>query len=271
MIDLTAPADASNPLWPWFLTLLAIGITAWLIYDFVLAPIWKRRHILESIPYCPSLLLPTLPIERDKTILVPSHKMIQLSYRVNLMQLTCSCFRFRRIRRFYPPNDIRRLCRHLRKELLSSGCAQQFDELTRGVIASRLVDGCYVRENLSNSEMILGFHPRSSIVRVYTYRKSQLDPPGGPYTGQVDKFTYNHRQDLWIYGEPPPNSDEIIGVIDTIMTACRARYPHPEKLPQSRGETLATPIPETEAATAARMRRERILSAGKSTTPLQRP
>ncbi|MBF0614128.1 MAG: hypothetical protein G8237_03175 [Magnetococcales bacterium] len=272
MIDLTAPASSSAPdLWTWLFYLLMIGITLWGVYIFLIAPIRKKRHILESIPYCPSLLLPQLPIERDKVIQVASHRLMQLNYRVNLFRLTCTCLRFRRFRQFYPENDIRRLCRHLRKELQNSGCTQQYDELTRGLIASRLRDACYVRETLSRSEMIVGFHPRSSIVRIYTYRKSQIDPQGGPFTGPVDKFTYNHRQDVWVYGEPPPNSEEILMVVDKLITACRARYPSPHKLPQRRGETLPTPIPATEAALAARERRERILSASRSTTPLQKP
>ncbi|MBF0271024.1 MAG: hypothetical protein HQL98_02955 [Magnetococcales bacterium] len=270
MIDLTPHAQIhDHSLWPWLLALLVTGVTVWLVYDFLIAPIWKKRHILASIPYCPSLLLPQLPAELDKVILVPSHKLMHMNYRVNLFRLTCSCMRFRRIRRFYPANDIRRLCRHLRKELLTHSCAQQLDELTRGVIASRLRDGCYTRESLSTSEMVVGFHPRSTIIRIYTYRKSQDDLPIGPYTGPVDKFTYNHRQDLWIYGEPPPNSEEILSVVETLMTACRARYPHPNKLPQSKGETLSMPIPETEATQAAHARRERILAARRSTTPLQ--
>lgn len=272
MIDPAHTASSSgHDLWTWFFYLLGIGTTLWGVYEFILAPIRKKRHVLESIPYCPSLLLPQLPIERDKVVLVPSHRLMQMNYRVNLFQLTCTCLRFRRYRQYYPTNDVRRLCRHLRKELQNSGCVQQYDELTRGLITSRMRDACYVRENLSRSEMIVGFHPRSSIVRIYTYRKSQVDPPGGPFTGPVDKFTYNHRQDVWIYGEPPPNSEEILTVIDKIMTECRARYPSPEKLPQRRGESLPSPIPETEAAMAARARRERILSANRSTTPLQKP
>lgn len=252
----------------WLAGLLLIGLISWSIHYFIIVPMQRKRHILESIPYCPSLLLPQLPAEHDKIMRVDSQRLIHLSYRVNLYQLTCSCLRFRRIRRFYPANDIRRLCRHLRRELQNSGCLQNLDELTRGVISFRLRDGCYVRESLTNSEMIVGFHPRSSIVRVYTYRKSPDDPLGGPYTGAVDKFTYNHRQEIWVYGEPPPNADEILTVVETLMTACRARYPNPEKLPHVK-ETLQMPIPETEAAMAARARRESILAARRSTTPLQ--
>ncbi|MBF0340241.1 MAG: hypothetical protein HQL95_04680 [Magnetococcales bacterium] len=268
MINPTAQPSYLPGFWPWIVAILLIGIVIWAIYELLIAPNRKKRHILESIPYCPSLLLPQLPSERDKTILVASHRLIHFNYRVNLCKLTCTCLRFRRVRRYYPPNDVRRLCRHLRKELQASGLIQEFDELTRGLITSRLRDACYIREPLTNSEMIIGFHPRSSIVRVYTYRKSQVDPPGGPFTGPVDKFTYNHRQEIWVYGDPPPNQDEILTVVETIMTQCRARYPQPGKLPRT-NDNLITPIPETEIANEARARRESILAARKSTTPLQ--
>ncbi|MEO5346549.1 MAG: hypothetical protein H7834_09255 [Magnetococcus sp. YQC-9] len=263
----TQPAS-NHPILGWFFILLLLALVAWGVHYFILIPMQRKKHILESIPYCPSLLLPQIPAEHDNTIRVPSHRLIHLNYRVNLHQLTCTCLRFRRIRKFYPANDIRRLCRHLRQELQSSGYLQNLDELTRGAISFRLRDGCYVRENLTNSEMIVGFHPRSSIVRVYTYRKSPEDPSGGPYTGAVDKFTYNHRQEVWVYGEPPPNADEILTVVEAIMTSCRSRYPKPEKLPHI-NEGLPFPVPETEVAQAARARRESILAARRSTTPLQ--
>lgn len=260
-----------SSIWIWLLILLFLALATWVAYTFIIAPILRKRHILDSIPYCPSLLLPQLPEEYNKVIKVPSSRWPQIKYRVNLFHLTCSCLRFRRFRQFYPPNDIRRLCRHLRKEMKNTECDQLFDELTRGLIAAHLRDACYIRESLSRSEAIFGFHPRSSIVRIYTFRKSQVDPPGGPYTGPMHKFTYNYRQDVWVYGEPPPNSEEILQRLEMRMSECRSRYPQPSKLPLLKADTLPTPIPESEAAKAARARRERILSGSRSTTPLQKP
>ncbi|MBF0626596.1 MAG: hypothetical protein HQL91_00095 [Magnetococcales bacterium] len=272
MIDLTIPPPAPvHHYWPWIVSILLIGITAWGLYTFFVVPILRKRRIHASIPYCPSLLLPPRTHQYDKNLSIASHRLIHFSYRVNLFHLTCTCLRFRRHRGLYPPNDIRRLCRHLRRELQPTAYNQQLDELTRGLLATRLTDACYSREQLSRSEIIVGFHPRSSIVRVYTFRKSPVDPPGGPFTGPVHKFTYNYHQDIWIYGEPPPNSEEVLAAISNLMTANRARYPQQDKLPLLRVENLPTPIPANEAAQTVRTRRERILSANPSTTPLEKP
>ncbi|MBF0126007.1 MAG: hypothetical protein HQM02_02245 [Magnetococcales bacterium] len=252
----------------WLWIVFAGCVTAWILLRYLVIPIHKRQQILQSIAYCPSLLLPQLPPERNVTTFIPSHKLKYLSYRVNLFHLTCTCSRFRLTRGYYPVNDIRRLCRHLRRELDATQSSLSFDELTRGVIAFRLRDACYVREPLPNSEMVVGFHPRSSIIRVYTYRKHPDDPPQGPFTGPVDKFTYNNQQEIWVYGEPPPNSEKILTVLARIMTGCKTKYPHQDLLPPSRNH-LITPIVETEEMRRqAQLRRQRSADQV-STTPLR--
>ncbi|MEO5334142.1 MAG: hypothetical protein H7839_19185 [Magnetococcus sp. YQC-5] len=267
MIDLTVPDHSFlGQTWGWLLLFALVVI--WAVWLFVILPIRKKKHILESIAYCPSLLLPQLPQEYDHISMVPSRKLIQFNYRVNLFHLTCTCQRFRQVRGYYPKNDIRRLCRHLRKELETTKTIFMFDELTQGVISFRLRDSCYTREPLHHSEMIVGFHPRSSIIRVYTYRKNSIDPPNGPFTGPVEKFTYNHRQDNWVYGDPPPNHEQILTTLEKIMTTCKAKYPYSHQLP-SRPDPLAIPVPETSPVEAAEKLRQKINAAKKSTTPLQ--
>ncbi|MBF0295607.1 MAG: hypothetical protein HQL96_10510 [Magnetococcales bacterium] len=253
---------------PLFWAILFGLVALWAILRFLIIPIQRKRHILQSVAYCPSLLLPVLPKENDVAIFSPSRRLKFFGYRVNLHQLTCSCVRFRRFRGFYPPNDIRRLCRHLRKELAATNLFNEFDELTRALILFRLRDSCYIREPVLNSEAIFGFHPRTSIVRVYTFRKNPDDPPQGPFTGPVDKFTYHHRQEIWIYGTPPPNCEAILTLIAEIMTACKAKYPKPQRLPTMR-EELLEPIPVHPNPEDVTQIREKRRNAAKTTTPLR--
>ncbi len=268
MTELTSP---DHLLLTWGSVILALLFVVWASLRFIIIPIQKKKRVIQSIPYCPSLLLPQLPNDHNHTALIPSRKLMHMDYRVNLFHLTCTCQRFRMVRGHYPKNDIRRMCRHLRKELEATNSLQLYDELTRGVLQFRVRDLCYTREPLRNSEMIVGFHPRSSIVRVYTYRKTPNDPIEGPFSGHVDKFTFNHGQEIWVYGEPPPNSAEILTVIEQIMTGCRAKYPQPHQLPPAR-EVLAIPVPiteESEKNEQAALLKQKLNAAKMTTTPLQ--
>lgn len=255
--------------WGW--AILIVLFTLGVIFRFVVIPIQKKKRILQSIPYCPSLLLPKLPEKHNHIAMISSRKMVQMDYRVNLYNLTCSCPRFRQIRGHYPKNDIRRLCRHLRKELDATKMNLLFDDLTQGVISFRVRDLCYSREPLHNSEMIVGFHPRSAIVRVYTYRKAQNDDPLGPYSGPVDKFTYNHHQAIWVYGEPPPNNEEILTVIDRIMTTCKAQYAHLHQVSPTQNQmSPVVDLSETDESEAMLklQQRRKTNTSQQTTTPL---
>ncbi len=195
------------------------------VYRYVLRPMWKAYHYRQSESYCPSIPLPSLPRNLDTIRIIPSVKKGGLTYKVNLYQLTCNCTSFRRRRRFYPDNDIRRLCRHLRKELQTSNAVAFFDELTQRIIEGRVKDLCYAKVSLLDSDIAFGFHPKNDFARVYTRRRAAEDPPQGPYTGPYDKFTFLISQEIWVYGEDPPGSEEIIDCLKRTVEKFRGQHP----------------------------------------------
>ncbi|MBF0143227.1 MAG: hypothetical protein HQL57_09260 [Magnetococcales bacterium] len=186
----------------------AIGVGRW-----VIVPRIKRQRILASYDVCPPWLLPELPKELDKVVKVGSRTRDNKSYAVNFYRLSCNCRRFRHSRSHYPPNDIHRLCRHLRQELDTSNVILRYDELTRRIIKDRVRDKFYRKMTLLGTEMAFGFHPESDFIRVFTRRRQANDPAEGPFTGIYDKFTFNADQDIWIHGESPPGAEAIVKTI----------------------------------------------------------
>ena len=188
---------------------------------YLLIPIIKKRLILNQKESCPSLLLPPLPEAYDKVQRVPNQKSGGREYRLNLRRLTCTCSHFKRRRGFYPTNDIRRLCRHLRKALVQSNAVAHFDELNQCIIEHKVKDRCYAQVILAGSNLAFGFHHKNDFARVYCHRKEPYDPPEGPFTGAYDKFTLLVSQEVWVYGEPPPNPIEIIQTLKQLTASAR--------------------------------------------------
>ena len=177
---------------------------------YFLIPMWKKQKIVRAHAYCPSILVPEFPEAFNQTIEVPSQKKEDTIYRVNLFSLTCTCRRFKTHRGFYPGNDIRRLCRHIRKEFETSPLITGIDDMHMCIIKKRVRDKCYEVSEIHNTPVAFGFHPRSDFVRIYSRTKAPYDSDDGPLTGYYDKFTLNLSQEVWIYGTPPPGSEEVI-------------------------------------------------------------
>jgi hypothetical protein len=188
---------------------------------FYFVPVWKRKKNIISQTYCPSILLSEMPEKFNRIMDIPSHKQSKV-YRVNLFLQTCTCKRFRSSRGFYPNQDIRRLCRHQRKEIANSLSSLSINELQQCIIEKRVRDKCYEEIEIKKTPVAIGFHPRSDFVRVYSRKQSPADPPDGPLTGEYDKFTLVLSQESWVYGTPPPGAEEIISATGEMLKKYRA-------------------------------------------------
>lgn len=217
----------------WLLDTSLYLFILWVIIRFGIVPIYKQFQMRSSRKNCPSILLPPLLQAWDKTRTVTSDRKDKISYRINLYRLTCSCHRFRNRRRYYPKNDIRRLCRHLRKEYIRSNTIVQLDGWIQAIIEARVKDHCYVCADNQGSTMAIGFQPDGHFVRVYTQRKLEVDPTQGPFTGPYDKFTFLLNQEVWVYGDEPPGSDEIILKINTLLPNYSKNFASKESLQSS--------------------------------------
>ena len=213
--------NLAHGFWLVLLTLV-VGI---LLYHLVFKPVRRHLRFRRAAPYCPSFLLPPLPQELDKVRTIPSLKQGGVVYEVNLHQLTCTCPQFRHRRGFYPKGDVRRLCRHVRKELRLANALVHYDELTRRIIEGRGKDHCYARLNILGSDIAFGFHPRNDFARIFTRRQMPEDPPEGPFTGPYDKFTFLISQEIWVYGEEPPGAETIVAELKKTLETYCSRHP----------------------------------------------
>ncbi|MBF0370680.1 MAG: hypothetical protein HQL52_14605 [Magnetococcales bacterium] len=195
---------------PWLWVLIVGATVFWAVVRFIYVPAKKRKRIKDREKYCSPLLLPTLPEEFDKSFHIPSRLRRHKTYEVNLYQVTCTCYRFRRSRQYYPRNDIHRLCHHLRRELDRSKADLHFCELDRRILKDRVRDRCYRKITVLGTELAFGLKPHNDFVRVFTRVSSPEDPLSGPFTGPYDKFTFNAQQETWVYGEGPPGNEVII-------------------------------------------------------------
>ncbi|HIJ82928.1 MAG TPA: hypothetical protein HPQ00_01855 [Magnetococcales bacterium] len=196
----------------------------WGMIRFVLVPAWKYWKASRTRSYCPSIVLPRFEKSFDHARRIPSRRKSQKDHRVNLYRLTCSCHQRNTRRKYSPPQDIRRMCRHLRKELERSNLLLQYDEVIQSIIDHRVKDACYQIIQVRGNDVALGFHPKNDFVRVYSRRTGNNEPPGNPPTGHYDKFTFLISQEIWIYGDPPPDSEHIIPAISETINAFRHHY-----------------------------------------------
>jgi hypothetical protein len=210
--------DPSSPLVIMLVILIVlVGLAA--LLRFFLIPLWKKWKVQKARSYCPSILLPVLSGKLNRSMEIPSYKNDTI-YKVNLFQLNCTCKRFVSHRGFYPSQDIRRLCRHLRKELENSKQLFEYSEVYQCIINNRVRDKCYEEVEINGSPVVIGFHPRSDFVRIYSRKKSSDSSKGGS-TGPYEKFTLIYSQESWIYGSTPPSSAEIILTIGEMLKKYR--------------------------------------------------
>ncbi|MBF0611283.1 MAG: hypothetical protein G8345_10590 [Magnetococcales bacterium] len=193
-----------------------------LVFRLVITPWLRKRRHLRNFQYCQSVEIPDMPEILDKTFSLPSKRRKLFSYRLNLYQLTCTCRGFKWYRGYFPRNDLRRLCRHLRSELVTVNAMNLFDEHLQRIIADRIRDKCYQRLTVEGNDIIIGFNPNRYIVRIFARRMENDDPPRGPFTGHVTKYILNVQEEVWIYGDTPPNEKAVIGAVKDILV----RYQH---------------------------------------------
>lgn len=206
-------------LWNLFI-LVSLLAAVVVIGRYGVVPLYRRWRIRQSAAWCPGVTIPPLPTSQDKKVLVPSRRYSYRTYKVNLHRLRCSCRRYRSYHRFYPANDIRRICRHMLRALRDGDHLERYDELTQCLFQYRVPDRCYQEVELGGAPAALGFHPRSRYVRVYLRMNAPGDPEQGPFTGGYAKFVYNRRQEVWIYGIPPPHEkEEVVPAIQRLMAA----------------------------------------------------
>ncbi len=209
--------STGNMLLDWVLSLVGI----WALIRYLLVPSWHRWKIKNSLHYCPSIILPRLDKNYDHIRRIPSRKKDKKEHKINLYRLKCSCHH-RNVHRMYsPPQDIRRLCRHLRKELERSNLLLQYDEITQAIIDHRVRDMCYKIIQIRGNDVAIGFHPKNDFVRVYSRSRGEDDPPESPPSGHYEKFTFLLSQEIWIYGVPPPDSALIIAAVADLINTCR--------------------------------------------------
>jgi len=201
--------------------LAVLAIIAFIIGRFIIVPIMKRRRVLRNAWKCSSYITPSISEDFDRNISVKSN--------VKVHQ-TCNCFGFKKRRRFYNQNDIRRLCRHIRKELARSKLIDHFDPLSRRIMRDRIRDSCYKKTELASMEIAFGYHPNSDFVRVFTRRAQEGDPAEGPFSGPYEKFVLDTVQSHWIYGIPPPLSREIIQLVAEMFKEIRGKEEQDENL-----------------------------------------
>ncbi|MBF0588517.1 MAG: hypothetical protein HQL53_05265, partial [Magnetococcales bacterium] len=153
---------------------------------FYFSPRKRARRIHEENARCIPFTLPQIAESFNQTIFIQSKIKSYRKYKINLFKRTCTCRRFKRHRRYYPMNDIQRLCRHQRRELIKSKAISHFDELTQAIILFKIRDRCYTRLTIDGDDIAIGYHPKNDFVRIFTRRLTEDDPEEGPATGAYD-------------------------------------------------------------------------------------
>jgi len=136
---------------------------------------------IEFVPY----ILPERLSSFNKNIGIKSSSDPELTYSVNLFDLTCTCPDFYEVRSHYPPNDIRRICKHIHKTILES----DINNLTKNII------GNYRKYRVENY-----FNFKQDSLNIYIGYKS------GDWVDVIDeekRYGYNPDTQLWAYSDKP--------------------------------------------------------------------
>ncbi|MBF0426894.1 MAG: hypothetical protein HQL66_13860 [Magnetococcales bacterium] len=194
----------------WILIAALGAVALWLLFMHgFLLPRMRRNRVLRPLQKCPPFLLPPLAPTFDRPLQVSGRGHTPLLHQVNLYRLTCTCRRFRTRRGYFPDNDIRRLCHHLRQELGRQNLLERLDPLSRGIIDDRVRDRCYIRATVSGNDVGFGLSPKRGFVRIFARRQAPTDPPEGPFTGDYNKFIFHVSRGEWGGGDAPPLSGPI--------------------------------------------------------------
>ncbi|MBF0177955.1 MAG: hypothetical protein HQL63_14070 [Magnetococcales bacterium] len=191
--------------------IVAFGFIAlWLgIVYGILLPKIRRNKAMSALQKCSPFLLPPFSRELDKPQPVAGRNKETLLHQVNLFRLTCTCHRFRTRRGFFPDQDVRRLCYHLRQEIKRQGLLDRFDALSQSIIEDGVRDRCYMRTNVLGSVVGFGATPKQKSVRVYARQHGASDPAEGSPSGPYGRFLFDTAQKKWVNDEAPFGAEVI--------------------------------------------------------------
>lgn len=131
-------------------------------------------------------------------------------FELNLIDQTCGCDSFQKNRHIYPVNDVRRLCQHLRYELLQKHCAY-ISELAECYISYRSRDNFNISKYQLSSGVpfYIGHNgTKSEWIDIFA-RKRRKGEKEGNFTGAYERYGYNLLEKRWSYGEGPAGAKEI--------------------------------------------------------------
>ena len=146
-----------------------------------------------------------------KTLTVDSFTSNDVSYNVNLEDMTCTCNDFYEIRTNFPKYDIRRFCKHIRYAISKRGLDNQLPEYAQYIFNdpySYKLKQYFIIKQINGHEVVLGFIPDNEWINIYSRRKKKNDMPG-INTGKYQRYGYNYREKRWSYGIAPDRARNI--------------------------------------------------------------
>lgn len=136
-----------------------------------------------------------------KKLSIKSHSNPKEYYKVNLIDLSCTCLDWQDSRKNFPPNSLNRCCKHI-VEALSNESENRFSKLIYFLIqdTSTLGKGLspysdYKLKNVASHEVLYIFNS-NEWVNLYIHTGNS-----------IQKYGYNKLQDRWAYGKIPKTPD----------------------------------------------------------------
>jgi len=155
-------------------------------------------------------LLPPFDDKHNKIILCKSESIKKIKYEVNLYQLTCTCPNFTAHRSTLPQNDIRRICKHIKKVMEDVKLENEIDNLSYRIILC----ATDVHPKSEQGRLFFTFSVNGNPVAV-SFKKGNSKPwfdvfAKQPYKTTYEMYGYNPIEDRWSYNEHPAYEESVL-------------------------------------------------------------
>lgn len=160
-----------------------------------------------------SLHVPIVDLGADGRLTVKSKTSKGVTYDLDLTARTCTCPSFVERHAAYPPDTLRRPCKHLRDEMYKTGLFRGCDAF----VLQLAMDGwlkshVYRAEMRSGRSIFVAYDPGHDWIDVHARQRMRGEKDGN-YSGLYERYGFSLPEQRWSYGDGPAGAREIRDIL----------------------------------------------------------
>ncbi len=182
----------------------------------------KKNNDLSKRFYCHDLSI-KIPPCLEGPVQIKSFSDKNVTYRVDLDIMRCTCGDFVEVRSEFNATDPRRLCKHLISAIFEHGTIDHLPDYSKLILTSAheqkkgvVPYQRYVVCDIGESQAVFAV-PQNNYEWLNVYARNRMGANGKP--GRYRRFGYSTIENRWAYGYAPPRASEIRRAVAVLMEA----------------------------------------------------